>query len=288
MFTLWVKESFRNAHILAVEALPPTAAVLRCNLKLAGAQDVHVYECGAGAGSSQVMQFDFTPGMSVGASSVAGQAVMDEATSAAGSDTASAEAAPAAGLWATLLDLTVDTRRTFLEVLSSAAAPGQAAPARVRAVLSDSGDVVPEFAGMVPGDVACWWRVLSEVVPLMLVKSSHQVPIKATSSILAQHEADVLGGKQPVIDYLKVDVEGAEEFVLKGVTARDWQRTRNVMVEVHDASGALQRVAAQLEALGFTVSTKQEVWRIHRRLGIYLVFGTRAKAWKPPQWCVTL
>lgn len=284
-----MKENFNSAHIIAVEALPPTAAVLRCNLKLAEATDVHVYQCGAGAGSAQTMQFEFTPGMSVGASSVAGKAVMDEATSEAGTPGSDAHVpAPASGLLAFLQDLTVDTRRTFLEVLSSPAAPGKAAPARVRAVLSESGDVQSQFVGMVPSDISCWWRVLSEIVPLMLVKSKHEVTIQSTSAIIAQHEAAVLGGKRPAIDYLKVDVEGAEEFVLKGVTQRDWQRTRNVMVEVHDAGNALQRVVSQLDALGFKVSTKQEVWRIHRRLGIYLVFGTRAKGWQPPQWCKQL
>ncbi len=284
-----MKEHFKNAHILAVEALPPTAAVLRCNLKLAAASDVHVYECGAGAGSSQSMQFEFTPGMSVGASSVAGKAVMEEATSEAAGGGSSKAPPPASGLLATLRDLTVDTRRTFLEVVSSPpAVAGHAAPARVVSRLAADGSVLPQYAGIVPGDLACWWRMLSEVVPLMLVKSQHQVTIRATSAIIAEHEQRVLGGIHPVIDYLKIDVEGAEEMVLQGVTKDDWDRTRNTMVEVHDAGGALARVVAQLKKHGFQVSTKQEAWRIHQRLGIYLVFGTREKGWKGPSKCASL
>jgi FkbM family methyltransferase len=291
LFSLWVKENFPGAHIIAVEALPPTAALLRANVKQTGSTDIHVYQCGAGSGTTENMQFEFTPGMSVGASSISGKAVMDEATQQAAVEGAGDTVAPppATGLLATLSDLTVDVRRTFVEVQSSSGHAFGCAPAvRVLERLHTSGALLPQFQGTAPSDFANWWRMLSEIMPLMLVKSKHNVTVKRTSLIVAEHEKLILGSQRPVIDYLKVDVEGAEEFVLAGVSADDWKRTRNVMVEVHDAGGALVRVQTALKGHGFNVSTKQEVWRLHRRLGIYLIFGTRSKGWTAPTWCSQL
>src|SRR4029079_7169758 len=53
------------------------------------------------------------------------------------------------------------------------------------------------------------------------------------------------------IDLLKVDVERSEDELLAGVAEEDWQRVRQVVVEVHDVDGRLEQVAGLLRRHGF-------------------------------------
>lgn len=55
------------------------------------------------------------------------------------------------------------------------------------------------------------------------------------------------------IDLLKVDVEGEELEVLRGIRDEDWPRIRAVVVEVHDRDGRLDAVRALLGAHGLEV-----------------------------------
>jgi amino acid adenylation domain-containing protein/FkbM family methyltransferase len=60
------------------------------------------------------------------------------------------------------------------------------------------------------------------------------------------------------IDLLKVDVEKSELEVLAGIDDADWEKVRQVAMEVHDTGGRLDRVRALLEARGFTVSLERD------------------------------
>ncbi len=56
------------------------------------------------------------------------------------------------------------------------------------------------------------------------------------------------------IDLLKIDTEGAEKDVLAGIADADWQRIRQLMVEVHLGADERDRIEAQLQALGYRTS----------------------------------
>lgn len=60
------------------------------------------------------------------------------------------------------------------------------------------------------------------------------------------------------VDLLKVDVEGAELDVLRGVEAEDWPRIDRLAVEVHDVDGRLEEMRRLLTSAGFEVRTDQE------------------------------
>ena len=65
------------------------------------------------------------------------------------------------------------------------------------------------------------------------------------------------------IDLLKVDVQRAELDVLKGISDADWDKVRQVVMEVHDADGEasegrIRHISALLEGHGFTVVTRQD------------------------------
>lgn len=57
----------------------------------------------------------------------------------------------------------------------------------------------------------------------------------------------------PRIDVLKIDVEGAELDVLRGITKADWAKVQLVAVEVHENAGHLAPVRAILLENGWVV-----------------------------------
>ncbi|HEY7817265.1 MAG TPA: amino acid adenylation domain-containing protein, partial [Vicinamibacteria bacterium] len=60
------------------------------------------------------------------------------------------------------------------------------------------------------------------------------------------------------IDLLKVDVQKSELDLLEGIEGRDWDRIRQVVLEVHDVGGRLARVKELLSGRGFDVVVEQE------------------------------
>ena len=65
------------------------------------------------------------------------------------------------------------------------------------------------------------------------------------------------------IDLLKVDVQRAEMDVLAGLEPRDWEKVRQVVMEVHDepgrrSEGRIREITALLEGRGFEVTVEQD------------------------------
>jgi hypothetical protein len=81
------------------------------------------------------------------------------------------------------------------------------------------------------------------------------VPCTVTtiSDVLREHEITC-------VDYLKIDVEGAELDVLRGVALEDWASIKRLGVEVHDVNGRLAQVGELLEAAGFDHVEIEQGW----------------------------
>ena len=60
------------------------------------------------------------------------------------------------------------------------------------------------------------------------------------------------------VDLLKIDVERSEEQVIAGLDAGDWPRIRQVLVEVHDTGGRLERLTDALSERGFQVRHERD------------------------------
>ena len=60
------------------------------------------------------------------------------------------------------------------------------------------------------------------------------------------------------IDLLKIDVQKAELAVLDGIREEHWPRIAQVVMEVHDFEGRLERIVRRLEGLGFRVAVEQD------------------------------
>ena len=86
------------------------------------------------------------------------------------------------------------------------------------------------------------------------------------------------------VDLLKIDCEGDELRVLRGLTAADMRRVHQVVAEVHDVHGRLAATVALLRRHGFTVRTARQHadstvagYRmvVPRELRLFFVFARR-------------
>ena len=75
------------------------------------------------------------------------------------------------------------------------------------------------------------------------------------------------------IDLLKVDVEKSEQEVLAGIREEDWEKIKQVVVEVHDREGSLGRLERELARRGYQVEWEQEAWL--EGTGLYNLYGVR-------------
>lgn len=62
------------------------------------------------------------------------------------------------------------------------------------------------------------------------------------------------------IDLIKVDVEGAELEVIKGLDDSHWALVRNIVVETWEPSGIRTDIEKLLESKGFTVTREEAEW----------------------------
>ncbi|NEO72157.1 FkbM family methyltransferase [Moorena sp. SIO3H5] len=76
--------------------------------------------------------------------------------------------------------------------------------------------------------------------------------LKTVSEIIREHKIEQ-------IDLLKIDVEKSELDVLLGIEAQDWQKVKQIVVEVHDLEHRLQKITNLLKEHGFSeIQVEQE------------------------------
>lgn len=79
---------------------------------------------------------------------------------------------------------------------------------------------------------------------------SHAIKEEVKFVSLAQLIQDHIGGDEPIA-LVKVDVEGAEMDVLRGITPETWPRIHAVVCETHGGAAEAERVAAELRTAHF-------------------------------------
>jgi hypothetical protein len=70
---------------------------------------------------------------------------------------------------------------------------------------------------------------------------------------------------------VKIDVEGAELDVLQGIDAADFQKIKQLVIEVHDINNRVQQITRLLQEHNFTVTVDQEEWSLHPLMNIYTI-----------------
>jgi FkbM family methyltransferase len=76
------------------------------------------------------------------------------------------------------------------------------------------------------------------------------------------------------IDLLKIDVEKAELDVLRGIAEKDWQKIRQLVVELHDIEGRLVTIRTLLQARGMTEVAIEQPPTL-KNSNIYTLFAQR-------------
>jgi FkbM family methyltransferase len=95
---------------------------------------------------------------------------------------------------------------------------------------------------------------------------THRVRVRPLSAVFDEQGIDH-------VDLLKVDVEGAELDVLRGIEQRHWQLVRQAVVEVEGWEQNRDTVREVFLAHGFTVSAEQDP--VQRAADIGMVFAVR-------------
>jgi 31-O-methyltransferase len=93
-------------------------------------------------------------------------------------------------------------------------------------------------------------------------------PLRALSNVVAEQHIET-------IDLLKIDVEGSEQEVLRGIAPADWPKIRQLAIEVHDLDGRPQQIAELLRGLGYQVTLTATHWEIGAVLGLVMLYAVR-------------
>jgi amino acid adenylation domain-containing protein/non-ribosomal peptide synthase protein (TIGR01720 family)/FkbM family methyltransferase len=90
--------------------------------------------------------------------------------------------------------------------------------------------------------------------------------------------SDVIGERNiEAIDLLKIDAEKSELEILKGIREEDWQKIKQLVIEVHDLDGHLDEITSMLTRHGYRFVVEQDAYLANTGLyNIYAVHPERA------------
>ncbi|MGA9772898.1 MAG: FkbM family methyltransferase [Blastocatellia bacterium] len=94
-------------------------------------------------------------------------------------------------------------------------------------------------------------RYLPELIEHRLKSEVFECSLKTMSEIITEQGVEE-------IDLLKIDVQKSELDVIEGINERDWEKIRQVVLEVHDLDGRLEKARSELLRHGFQVTTEQD------------------------------
>jgi FkbM family methyltransferase len=88
--------------------------------------------------------------------------------------------------------------------------------------------------------------IFSGIIAAYLIRGKKRIDCRLIplSDVILQQKIDK-------IDLLKIDCEGAEWSVLKGINENDWAKVQSLVIEVHDIDNRLEKVKQLLTEKGF-------------------------------------
>lgn len=109
--------------------------------------------------------------------------------------------------------------------------------------------------------------VVGRKMRVLRQRETHRVKVRPLSSVLDEQDIDH-------IDLLKVDVEGAELDVLRGIEDRHWPVIRQAVVEVERWQRSRDSVCQVFAAHGFTIGVEQDSVQLAADIG--MLFAVRS------------
>jgi FkbH-like protein/FkbM family methyltransferase len=108
---------------------------------------------------------------------------------------------------------------------------------------------------------------VDEVTSGRLESSSYVCRLLSVSDIIRENNIDK-------IDLLKIDAEKSELDIIRGIKDKDWDKIKQIVIEIHDKSGkVLEEIESVLNARGFKCSVEEE--QMLKESGLYNVFATK-------------
>jgi amino acid adenylation domain-containing protein/FkbM family methyltransferase len=132
--------------------------------------------------------------------------------------------------------------------------------------VSEEREVVKSFLLREGTDDETNAEMVEELLSARLDKESYVCQLKSISEVIAEQAVER-------IDLLKIDVEKSEIEVLAGIKPEDWQKIRQLVVEVHDVEGRLEHVKSLLKKHGYALVVEQD--RTLKQTRLYNIYAVR-------------
>jgi amino acid adenylation domain-containing protein/FkbM family methyltransferase len=109
-------------------------------------------------------------------------------------------------------------------------------------------------------------ETLENLIGERMEHQQFQCSLRTVSEVMAAEKIDR-------IDLLKVDVEKSEFEVIEGINEGDWPRIAQLVVEVHDIHGRLNKMRQLLVAHGYEITIEQD--ELLASTNLYTIFARR-------------
>jgi FkbM family methyltransferase len=77
------------------------------------------------------------------------------------------------------------------------------------------------------------------------------------------------------IDLMKIDVEGSELDVIRGIEPGDWPKIKQFVVEVHDIDGRIETMRSVFEAHGYRTTVDEADWEVFKLINAHTIYAVR-------------
>lgn len=112
--------------------------------------------------------------------------------------------------------------------------------------------------------------MIKKVMHILFQPVKVTCPLKTLSQIIAENAIKT-------IDFIKLDAENCEELVLKGINDEDWEKIRQMTIEVHtnvpNGENLVNRIQTLLTGKGFSFSFDDKTR--FSPYGVHLLYATR-------------
>jgi FkbM family methyltransferase len=248
LFSVWLLTNFKNLNVKCFEPIPKLHEIARRNLvKFSGKSNskFEIFRLGLSNTNVDTIEFTFDPQMTVASSLFEAQLEEDSKMSGKLSDVPKLCYAMVAD--AAIFGLIPKPVSQFICV----------------------GLSIPVIQWLFTVPVALY--LLSVAMKRNSGKEKVQCTLKRLSEVLEQMD-DV-----SKIDLVKIDVEGAEFDVLKGIDDKHLAMVDQMVIEVHDVGNTrVKEIVEYLETRGFKKTVvDQELLELHKIMKIFTVYATR-------------
>jgi hypothetical protein len=150
-------------------------------------------------------------------------------------------------------------------------------PDRLSKRWADLKDILMGTDDSQPGSSRCGWRWPGETLRSWCVRGLIYYASRKQDRVCRLTRLSNIVSERRIerIDLLKIDVEGSEWEVLRGIEETDWGKIQQVVVEVHDAADGVEGMSEWLERRGYEVTVDSE--NEDRRSPLFMLYARRRR-----------